>query len=665
MATGDAGAVSGALGRIFGPGTASGLEDGRLIERFVASGDASAFEAIVGRHGPMVWGVCRRSLADSHEAEDAFQATFLILARRAGAIRDPGRLGGWLHGVARKVAVRARRDASRRPSLESQDPAGPEAGDDLERRERAELLHGEIGRLPDRYRDPIVLCHLEGCTHEEAAERLGWPVGTVRGNLSRGREKLRDGLSRRGLGSFAFPPILPHFPPALAGDTARAASALAAGRTAAGLASARAVAWLGGVSRTMMISRWKAIALKTLAVALAATTGVGAYALSRGEAEAPPQPAPIPTTPEQAAEIPRTPLGLPAGWGGGGQGYELGIDGTVRHSGGSSGSVRSTAAPGPFGTLTQGFQAASYRGRRLRLSGWVKVEGVEKQAGLWMRVDGPGPKVLSFDNMGDRLIKGTADWKKYEVVLDVPEAAEQVYFGFLLAGKGRAWVDDFALEAVGKAGPAEAGGASSLPAEPTNLGFEARLAAGPVAAAPAPRANRPPAGWGGGGEGYDLVRDEAEKHSGNASGLIRATASPGPFATFTQGIQAEPYKGKRLKLSGWVKVAGVDRQAGLWMRVDGKEASPLAFDNMGGRPIRGTLGWKKYDIVLDIPAGAEEIYLGFLMSGPGRAWVDDLALEVVGKDVAPTGMEVQPQPREAPLTSSGLPAEPRNLGFEK
>jgi len=476
MAIRDAASLPKGLGELFGLGTTIGVDEGHLIERFVTANDASAFEAIVARHGPMVWGVCRRSLRDPNDAEDAFQATFLILARRAGSIRDRGRLGGWLHGVACRVADRARREASRRPTaradgVASADPDGAEA---LDRRELADRLHREIDRLP------------EGCTHEEAAERLGCPVGTVRGRLSRGRERLRDRLSRRGMASAALPPLgVMHVPAALTASTTKAATAVAAGKLATGLASARAVAWLEGVSRAMMTCKLKAIAVKFAVAALAVTTGAGVFALSRGDGEADPPaprpaaaPAPGPASPPAAsARLPRA-----QDWGGGGQGYELGRDEAEKHSGKSSGCVRSGDAPGPFGTLTQGFRADAYRGKRLRMSAQVKADGVERSAGLWMRVDGKEQTALAFDNMGERPIKGSADWKKVEVVLDVPDAAEEIYFGFLLSGKGRAWVDDIAFEAVGKEVAStgmevqpmlrEGGLTPGLPAVPKNLGFE-------------------------------------------------------------------------------------------------------------------------------------------------------------------------------------------------
>jgi len=284
MARGYGGAVLRRMDGLFGPGTAVGVGEGRLLDRVVARGDGatSAFEAIVARHGPMVWGVCRHALRDRHDAEDAFQATFLILARRVGAIRERDRLGGWLHGVAARVAARARRDAARRPLDRPAEFAPPSPDDEAERRERAALLHDEIARLPGKYRDPIVLCHLEGCTHDEAAARLGWPVGTVRGRLARGRDRLRDRLTRRGLTVAAplpFGRATSPVPEVLAEKTVNAAIRFAAGGNAAGCVSAQSAAWVIEGLRAMTFQSI------TLAAALAAgvvSAGAGALALAQG-----------------------------------------------------------------------------------------------------------------------------------------------------------------------------------------------------------------------------------------------------------------------------------------------------------------------------------------------------------------------------------------------
>ena len=201
MTTMQSGDILRQIDQLFGTGTVAGLSDAQLLGRFRIDRDETAFVALVARHGPMVLAVCRGVLRDPHAAEDAFQATFLILVRRAGSLWVGESLGGWLHCVAHRVALQARADAARRRARELKaGGAVPQAGhpgrpdDDL----RA-LLHEEIGRLPDRLRLPVVLCDLEGLTRDQAAERLRWSEGTVRGRLARARTKLRERLTRRGV----------------------------------------------------------------------------------------------------------------------------------------------------------------------------------------------------------------------------------------------------------------------------------------------------------------------------------------------------------------------------------------------------------------------------------------------------------------------------------
>jgi hypothetical protein len=170
--------------------------------------------------------------------------------------------------------------------------------------------------------------------------------------------------------------------------------------------------------------------------------------------------------------------------------------------------------------------------------------------------------------------------------------------------------------------------------------------------------------WGGGGEGYDLSRDDTEKHAGKASGSIRSTGDgANGFGTLTQWFRADKYRGKRLRMTAFVKTDGVEGKAGLWMRIDGKEKTGLAFDNMMTRPVVGTTDWKKYDVVLDLSEDAEEIFFGFLVAGKGRGWVDDIAFDVVDKDVPTTGLEVQPMDRQGE-PNKDFPKEPKNLDFE-
>ena len=202
MSIGKDGTVRRQLRTLFNVGTVRDLTDGQLLERFATDrGDAAelAFAVLVERHGAMVMRVCRAVLGDSHDAQDAFQATFLVLVKRARGLWVRDSIGPWLHQVAYRTAMCGRTTAARRRRLERHAAISA-----LETRtprdlELERLLHEEIDRLPDRYRSPMVLCDLEGHTHEEAARHLGWPVGTIKSRLSRGRDRLRHGLVRRGV----------------------------------------------------------------------------------------------------------------------------------------------------------------------------------------------------------------------------------------------------------------------------------------------------------------------------------------------------------------------------------------------------------------------------------------------------------------------------------
>ena len=225
---------------LFDAGTVAGLTDGQLLERFAARrGETSelAFATLVERHGPMVLRVCRAILRHEHEAEDAFQATFLVLVRKADSLWVRDSLGPWLYRVAYRIAVRAKIVSGRRKAAERQ--VAEMASDRFSGEERSgpgPALYEEIDRLPDRYRIPIVLCDLEGRTYEAAARHVGCPVGTLKSRLARGRQRLRERLARRGLipagvlGTVLFSDAAQAtVPSALAELTAQAASRFATG----------------------------------------------------------------------------------------------------------------------------------------------------------------------------------------------------------------------------------------------------------------------------------------------------------------------------------------------------------------------------------------------------------------------------------------------------
>ena len=240
-------------------GAVGSMDDGELLGRFLGRDESAepAFAALVDRHGRMVLRVCRDVLGDPHEAQDAAQATFFILARKAAAIREPDALPSWLHGTARRVATRALRDAIRRRRHERKSAeAKPVSEPPVEGSPRGwPELHEELARLPDRYREPIVLCDLAGLTHEQAAGKLGCPARTLETRLYRGRERLKVRLIRRGvapssavMGVAWTSEIQAAMPPSWVASTAGAAVRLAgkAGWAAAGDLPANAVRWARG-----------------------------------------------------------------------------------------------------------------------------------------------------------------------------------------------------------------------------------------------------------------------------------------------------------------------------------------------------------------------------------------------------------------------------------
>jgi polysaccharide biosynthesis/export protein len=303
MASGRSSAVLRDVQTLFVTGTTGGASDGQLLERFCSGNEdaETAFAALVARHGSMVLGVCRRTLRNPDDVADAFQATFLVLVRKAGSIRVDDSLGRWLYGVSRRVAARARVESARRAKREPSRDADAIAPDDTARRELLEALDEEVARLSAPFRAAVVLCDLDGLTHEAAAKQLGCPVGTIESRLSRGRQRLRERLVRRGFASsVAVPGLLdglvsPVVPEALSTLTTRSALTRWA-------SSATAGAILQGVLRDMAWIKIKVLTVGLVAVALLG--GVGLVALSKStehDKPKPPSTVKATTTPEAIA----------------------------------------------------------------------------------------------------------------------------------------------------------------------------------------------------------------------------------------------------------------------------------------------------------------------------------------------------------------------------
>ena len=439
-------------------GTLAPLEDGPLLDRFLsgpgAAGEA-AFEILVRRHGPMVLTVCRGVLHDGHAADDAFQATFLVLARRASTVRGRDHLGPWLGRVARRIATRARAETRRRADRErlaalalraTSDAVDPEAS------EASALVREAVSRLPEADRRLLQLTYWQGKSYEEAADLLGCPIGTVRSRLSRIRDRLRVRLSRLGL----VPAATAARPEAaLVSQTVRAAcSGGTTAAVAAGVVPASVAAMVDGGLSTMAILSWRSIAALVL---VGGTIGVGTMAVrGSGGPTSPPQSSPA-TKPEPKprplldnADIEQGKGDAPNAWRTGAEvaGVEY-LWSREGHSGKGSLCLKKTA-PRYF-PIAQWSQSFDHRGQSpcLKVSAWIKAKDVTKVILDVQFVGSTRPSHAWAVYIGQKDPNDSPanhDWKRYEGVVKIAPGTSQIVVAPQIYGPGTVWFDDLAAE---------------------------------------------------------------------------------------------------------------------------------------------------------------------------------------------------------------------------
>ena len=467
-------------------GSFARMTDGQLLERFLERpGPASqvAFEALVRRHGPMVLSLCRGVLRDEHDAADAFQATFLVLARRASNIRDRDRLATWLGRVARRIALRSRAEVARRASLERRisvnDSNAAPAPVDISRLEAASLVRAEVDRLPEADRLLLQLTYWQGKTYEEAAGMLSWPIGTVRSRLSRARERLRRSLTRLGLapvpavtGPEAPAEDAPVVQPAgvLILQTVRAATRHPGGiRSAveAGSIPATVASLVNGELSTMATTSWKSVAALLI---LGGTATAGAVSLALrgpdpGTAEPPMLVVAPPATP-QARPAPQAKKAdgksllangdveeaagddSPRAWTSGATipGVEYLWSRDSVHGGKASLRLKKTAQR--YFPIAQWSQKVDHRSDspRLKVSAWVKADRATKAILDAQFLDGSGKGshawVAYIGPKEPEKPPVTHDWKRYEGVVAIPPETKQILIAPQIYGPGSVWFDD-------------------------------------------------------------------------------------------------------------------------------------------------------------------------------------------------------------------------------
>jgi len=305
----------------------------------------------------------------------------------------------------------------------------------------------------------------------------------------------------------------------------------------------------------------------------------------------------------------------------------------VHHGGRASGRLEFVDTEEPdagAGTLMQSIPADPYRGRRLRMSAFVRTKDVERWAGLWMRIDRPEGR-SRFDNMQSRPIVGTTEWSRYEVVLDVPDDAASIHFGIVQDGPGTSWIDDVSLEPVGSDVASTA--IELRPLSPADPGFEGREGA--------------LSDWivsGVAHEDFEATSTEKARRSGaRGARLAPKVERPRGQASLAQSIQAEPYLGKRLRLSVWLKGQAIEEMAGLHVVALAADAPQFSPGLARGACARdGSFDWQSCSVVLDVPSAADSIDVELVMQGRGELFADDLSIEEVSADVPLSQVDGRP-----------------------
>ncbi|MGH7170647.1 MAG: RNA polymerase sigma factor, partial [Gemmataceae bacterium] len=469
MATGPISAFLDTLRRAALRRDEAGLSDGQLLDAYIRDREEAAFAALVHRHGPMVWGVCRRVLGNERDAEDAFQATFLVLVRKAASVVPRDQIANWLYGVSRKTAVKARAMVVKRKAREKQvkdmpERAAPEqdGGHDL-----LPLLDQELCRLPEKYRTAIVLCDLEGKSYKEAARQLGCPEGTLAARLARGRAMLAKRLARHGLAATGgvLETVLSQSAPAcvpasVVSSTIKAASLFAAGQAAAtGAISVTVAALTEGVLKTMLLTKLKIVtAVLLTAVALSGAAG-WLYQTQAGEKTPKAETRTAAPALAGAAENILQNAGFeegdktPAHWSKGAKvdSVQYIWDKKIGKQGKASICLHKTAQR--YFPIAQWYQVVDRKGDKsaLRVRAQVKAAGVTKAI-----ID-----VIFLDDKGEWIEHKWAayigakkpedppvshDWKEYNGRVEIPRTAKKIQIALQIYGPGKLWFDDVRAE---------------------------------------------------------------------------------------------------------------------------------------------------------------------------------------------------------------------------
>ena len=630
-------------------------DDTQLLHHYAANHSQQAFAELVGRHINLVYAAARRQTGDSHLAEDVTQAVFIVLARRAGTVRNGAALPAWLLSTTRYAATNARASEARRRRHETQaalmqqaervggdQPVAPSGVDQM----MSPLLDAALARLRRDDRSAVAMRFLQGRSLREVGASMGISEQAAQKRVSRAIDALRRYFSDRGIRLEASELVgglsrqSAQFAPAMLAS-AVASNALAAIAADGGVA-ATGTTIANGVIKTMAIAHAKfatAAACVAATVVIVAAAGATVVTSQRRAPAAATSPQPVMYAPATAATAPpaATQAGLPDYIGvtfradqiwqpyipnhSAGtdvrafandelqpsqkqtEAYLIGLDENGRRATDPVIAVRSaTAKPDDWGQARTVLDADPYRGKRIRLSGYLKCKEIETAGFISLWVFDAGGNALAQDDLGGHMLTGTQDkWERYDIVSDVPPSAVRLMVIAGMRGRGSLWADGLELAVVGND-------------VPVNDDHRWR-------------------GWSISPAKYQQLLDQTVRRNGHPTIGMKSIADTvmTDWITYDRTMpDVTPFRGKRVKFSAMIKCQGVQGSAGPLIRAVGPMNSTLKMDEQRGkRPMRGTMDWKLYSTCLNVPATAADLSAGVTLNGGGKVWFDDIRLEIV------------------------------------
>jgi RNA polymerase sigma factor (sigma-70 family) len=586
------------------------MDDWDLLRQWAERASDDAFRSLVERHVDLVYSVARRSVPTAHQAQEVTQTVFIILARKAARLSRDTVLAGWLYRTTRYAAAQMFRAESRRHHYQTLAIMDPTPSDHLWDR-IAPHFEVAIDQLSEADRDAIILRFMEDRSLREVGHTLGLSEDAARKRVERALDKLRLLFARRGVttSSALLGVVL------MAQSIHAAPVGLVANVTAGVVTPGVALTTPALVKETMAFMAWtktKIVAFAGVALLLCGVTTILVSQKAAPVVAATPQA----TLPIKFANHDFSPQGDDR--------FFIGIDPNTKRTPNSApaGYINSLIAPAPRGSpdyLRLRAQRVAHLevtkdsplfGKRIRLTGWLKTSEVDNGTSLGVMIRNPAGRIIAMDEMMDRPVRGSTDWKQYEMVADVPEESCSIDFGVPLYGTGAVWTDDFQINVV----------SSDTPITDDRRWHK----------------------WSPNAADYAVTTDLDNQRDGHPTLCLAYTpegrAPRGSWMWWGQCIrEPQKYAGHTVRMTVWIKCEDASGNAGINLRPKGPDFQLLNEDEKPRRHIKGTTDWIERSIFCAIPEETQCLDTGFYFNGSGKLWIDmeSLRYEIVDQPAAP------------------------------